>query len=235
MLAEVFSDAKDVRLPLNQEGNMRGFAFVEFHTEADVDTAMEEKQGADVGGRSLFLDYTGSKSKGAKKSGSFGGAPQQRKSFGEAGKTKVLFVKNLSFNLTKESLQEAFDGATTARIATFPDTGKPRGFGFVEFDSPSDATAAFEAMNGTELDGRELKLDYATEQQNSPRPFGGRGGGRGGRGGFDRGGRGGFRGGRGFGGGRGRGGDRGGRGRGGFRGGRGGSTEFKGSRKSFDD
>ena len=58
------------------------FAFVEFHTEADVDTAMEEKQGADVGGRSLFLDYTGSKSKGAKKSGSFGGAPQQRKSFG---------------------------------------------------------------------------------------------------------------------------------------------------------
>ena len=45
----------------------------------------------------------------------------------EAGKTKVLFVKNLSFNLTKESLAEAFDGATTARIATFPDTGKPRG------------------------------------------------------------------------------------------------------------
>ena len=60
-------------------------------------------------------------------------------------------------------------------------------FGFVEFDSPADASAAFEAMNGTELEGRELKLDYATEQQNSPRPFGGRGGGRGGRGGFDRG------------------------------------------------
>ena len=54
----------------------------------------------------------------------------------------------------------------------------------MEFDSPADATAAFDSMNGTELDGRELKLDYATENQNSP---GGRGGGRGGRGGFDRG------------------------------------------------
>ena len=52
----------------------------------------------------------------------------------------------------------------------------------MEFDSPADASAAFEAMNGTELEGRELKLDYATEQQG-----GGRGGGRGGRGGFDRG------------------------------------------------
>ena len=58
------------------------FAFVEFHAETDVDTAMEDKQGTDVGGRSIFLDYTGSKSKGVKKAGSFGGAPQQRKSFG---------------------------------------------------------------------------------------------------------------------------------------------------------
>ena len=70
------------------------FAFIEFNTEADVDTAMEEKQGTDLGGRSLFLDYTGSKSKGAKKSGSFGGAPpQQRKSFGgELGDVVLMLL-----------------------------------------------------------------------------------------------------------------------------------------------
>ena len=45
----------------------------------------------------------------------------------EPGKTKVLFVKNLSYNLTQETLAGAFEGATTARIATFPDTGKSRG------------------------------------------------------------------------------------------------------------
>ncbi len=45
----------------------------------------------------------------------------------EPGKTKVLFVKNLSFDTTIDSLQAAFDGATTARIATDRDTGKSKG------------------------------------------------------------------------------------------------------------
>ena len=47
--------------------------------------------------------------------------------FAEAGETKVLFVKNLSYSTTKESLESAFDGCKCARIATFSDTGKPRG------------------------------------------------------------------------------------------------------------
>lgn len=66
------------------------FAFIEFNSEADVDTAMEEKQGTDLEGKSLFLDYTGSKSKGAKKTNTFGGTPQQRKSFGgKLGRTSA--------------------------------------------------------------------------------------------------------------------------------------------------
>ena len=46
---------------------------------------------------------------------------------GERGSSNVLFVKNLSFNLDEESLKDAFPNATTARIAKFPDTQKPKG------------------------------------------------------------------------------------------------------------
>jgi nucleolin len=115
----------------------------------------------------------------------------------------------------------------------FRETGNPKGFGYVTFQSIDDAKTAFDAMVGAEIAGRPVRLDYAT-----PRPDrsegGGRGGGRGGRGGFNdrgRGGRGGGRGGRGgFG-------DRG--GRGGARGGRGGSTnrggfgDFQGKKQTF--
>ena len=45
----------------------------------------------------------------------------------EAGKTKVLFVKNLSYDTDEDSLRQAFEGCTSARIATFQDSGKPRG------------------------------------------------------------------------------------------------------------
>jgi len=113
------------------------------------------------------------------------------------------------------------------------DSGNPKGFGYVTFDSIDGAKAGYEAMKGQEIAGRPVRLDYAT-----PKPDrgagGGRGGGRGGRGGFNDRGRGGGRGG--ARGGRGGFGDR---GRGGARGGRGGSTnrggfgDFQGKKQTF--
>ncbi len=47
--------------------------------------------------------------------------------YSEPGKTKVLFVKNLSFDITIDELRDFFDGATNARIATYPDSGKSKG------------------------------------------------------------------------------------------------------------
>lgn len=127
------------------------------------------------------------------------------------------------------------------RLPTDRETGAPKGFGYVTFSSVDEAKVAFDAMQGADLAGRSLRLDYSQPRPNngdSP-ARGGRGGG--GRGGFgDRGGRGSF-GGRGGGGGRGGFGDRGGRGagRGGSRGGRGGSTnrggfgDFSGKKTTF--
>lgn len=253
-----FPGVTEIRMPKQDDGQIKGFAFLEFATEKEVEAMIEEKQGAEMGGRSLMLDFTGAKSQKPSFGGDRGGGRGGRGgAFGgggsrpgaEAGKTKVLFVKNLSFDTDNDSLRQAFDGATTARVATHQDSGQSRGFGFVEFDSPEQAKDAHEAMQGESVDGRQVTIDYAAERGDGGGRGGGRGGGfRGGRGGGfggDRGGRGG-----GFRGGRGGFGDRGGRGGGGFRGGRGGSRgggrggypqkkdgirEFAGSKKTFDD
>eukprot|EP01101_Sappina_pedata_P008978 TRINITY_DN50_c0_g1_i1.p1 TRINITY_DN50_c0_g1~~TRINITY_DN50_c0_g1_i1.p1 ORF type:complete len:158 (-),score=80.17 TRINITY_DN50_c0_g1_i1:273-746(-) len=148
-----------------------------------------------------------------------------------------LFVGGLSRDTTTEGLTEAFQqhGETVAvRIMFDRDTNQSRGFGFVEFVEESHAKEAAKALDGSELDGRTIRVDFAGDKKagSGGSDRGGRGGFRGGRGGG--GDRGGFRGGRGgfggdrdggrdggFRGGRG-GGDRG--GRGGFRGGRGGRS-----------
>ncbi len=93
--------------------------------------------------------------------------------------TKRLYVGNLSWDTTEDNLRAAFaeDGRTVSDVAimTDRDTGRPRGFGFVEMESSQDAEAAISALDGTELDGRNIKVNEAKERE--PRGGGGRGGG----------------------------------------------------------
>lgn len=93
---------------------------------------------------------------------------------------KRLYVGNLSYDSTDDSLRAAFseDGRTVAdvHIMTDRDTGRPRGFGFVEMGSDGDAQAAIQALDGQMLDGRNIKVNEAQERK--PRASsGGRGGG----------------------------------------------------------
>ncbi|HEX8746438.1 MAG TPA: RNA-binding protein [Pyrinomonadaceae bacterium] len=124
-----------------------------------------------------------------------------------------LYVGNLSFRTTQEDLRELFAQAGTVESASViedRETGRSRGFGFVEMATQEEALAAIEQFNGKDFNGRNLTVNEAR-----PRTEGGGGGGRGGGGGG--GGRGGYGGG---GGGGGRGGSRG--GGGGYGGGGGG-------------
>ncbi len=88
-----------------------------------------------------------------------------------------LYVGNLSFDTTQESLTGAFekDGRQVKEVSIVTDreTGRPRGFAFVEMGNESDAQAAIQAMDGVDLDGRNLKVNEAKERT----PRGGGGGG----------------------------------------------------------
>jgi cold-inducible RNA-binding protein len=108
-----------------------------------------------------------------------------------------LYVGNLSWTTTDESLRMAFsEGGRTVKdvhIMTDRETGRSRGFGFVEMGSKEDADAAIAALDGAELDGRNIKVNEARER--APRPAGGGGGGGGYRSGGGGGGGGGYGGG----------------------------------------
>jgi len=95
-----------------------------------------------------------------------------------------LYVGNLPFSASEETVRELFAqdgrGVSEVKLITDRDTGRPRGFGFVEMGSAQDAESAIASLNGFTMDGRPLTVNEAKE-----RSFGGgRGGGRGG--GFDR-------------------------------------------------
>lgn len=107
---------------------------------------------------------------------------------------KKLYVGNLPYSFDDTALQQEFSRfgtVTSARVITDRDTGRSKGFGFVEMESDDQANTAIEKMNGYEMGGRAINVSEARPQE--PRQGGGGGGFRGGRGGGG-GGRGGFRG-----------------------------------------
>src|SRR5262249_19278323 len=103
-----------------------------------------------------------------------------------------LYIGNLSYNTTEETLRAAFaaDGRTVTEVSIITDreTGRPRGFAFVQMGSPADAEAAIAALDGQQLDGRTLRVSEARDrkQAGGGRGFGGSRGDRDGRGGGDR-------------------------------------------------
>ena len=94
---------------------------------------------------------------------------------------KKLFVGGLSWDTTDDGLRQAFASygeITEAKVITDRDTGRSRGFGFVTFAQDDDAKTAISKMDGTNLDGKTIKVSEA--QEKSPRGGGRSGGGFGG-------------------------------------------------------
>ncbi|HTE21732.1 MAG TPA: RNA-binding protein [Candidatus Limnocylindria bacterium] len=92
-----------------------------------------------------------------------------------------LFVGGLPFSTTDEELSELFSAHGTvayAKVITDRETGRSKGFGFVEFESDDEGKAAEKAMNGTEISGRSITVNEARPREERPRrDFGGGGGG----------------------------------------------------------
>ncbi|KAF2480498.1 hypothetical protein BDY17DRAFT_326398 [Neohortaea acidophila] len=222
---ETFGDLKNVRIITDRDsGRSKGYGYVEFNSTEKALEALEAMQGTLLDGRNLRVDFSVPRpardenatpqQRGADRAQKYGDTPKEP--------SATLFVGNVSFDADESMITELFQEYGTinaVRLPTDRETGAIKGFGYVEFSSIDESKAAFEALQGGDLAGRSMRLDYSTPRSNDS-PAGGRGGGRGGRGGFgDRGGRGGFGG---------RGGGRGGFGDRGGRGGRGGGGSFRG-------
>lgn len=103
---------------------------------------------------------------------------------------KKLYVGNLSYSIDKSGLQQLFADhgeVTSAQVISDRETGRSKGFGFVEMGSDQEAQSAIAALNGKNVDGRPLTVNEARPQESRPggrSPYGApRGGGRGGPGG----------------------------------------------------
>lgn len=96
-----------------------------------------------------------------------------------------LYVGNLAFNTTDAELQELFSAhgtVSSAQVITDRDTGRSKGFGFVEMADEAAAQAAIDALNGTQHNGRKITVNEAKPKE--AKSGGGRGGYGGGRGGY---------------------------------------------------
>lgn len=94
-----------------------------------------------------------------------------------------LYVGNLNFSTVESNVEDAFGAYGTVvsvNLISDRETGRPRGFGFVEMSSPEEAAAAREALDGTQLDGRNIRVDEAQDRRSGGGGGGYRGGGGGG-------------------------------------------------------
>lgn len=81
--------------------------------------------------------------------------------------SKKLYVGNLPFSTTEDELRAVFEqhgGVSSVNVITDRDTGRSRGFGFVEMDSDEEAQKAIDSLNGSDFEGRQLKVNVARER-----------------------------------------------------------------------
>jgi len=145
-----------IQMPLDRNtGRSRGFAFVTMSNADEHITAIEGVNEQEVGGRTVYVSESLPKDKVAENKKKYNANKKARAPQG----TKI-YVGNLNFDTTLESLQEAFEAYGEVKDAFIPSDydGNPRGFAFVTMDD-ENALAAIDGLGGTELDGRTLNVN----------------------------------------------------------------------------
>ncbi|KAF9924282.1 hypothetical protein FBU30_005700 [Linnemannia zychae] len=156
----------------NKKGN-KGFAYVDFSSAEGQEAAIKLSE-SELEGRKVLI----------KSSKSFEGRPMVSKTAAQEKSLKqkhsvspTLFVGNLSFQTTREGLHKLFEDAgeiRKVRLATFEDSGKCKGFAYIDYMAPESATAALTDPKKHFLDGRKLNIEYASAEatlKGNPREY----------------------------------------------------------------
>ncbi|KAK8548681.1 hypothetical protein V6N13_054540 [Hibiscus sabdariffa] len=132
-----------------QTGKSRGFAFVTMSTIEDCNTVIQNLDGSQYLGRTLRVNFSDK--------------PKPKEPLYPETEFK-LFVGNLSWSVTSESLTQAFQeygNVVGARVLFDGETGRSRGYGFVSYSTKSEMEAAIQSLDGVELEGRALRVSLA--------------------------------------------------------------------------
>ncbi|XP_054805944.1 31 kDa ribonucleoprotein, chloroplastic [Prosopis cineraria] len=132
-----------------ETGKSRGFAFVTMSSVEDCYTVIENLDGTEYLGRTLRVNFSDK--------------PKPKEPLYPETEHK-LFVGNLSWSVTSESLTKAFQeygNVVGARVLYDGETGRSRGYGFVCYSTKSEMEAALTSLNGVELEGREMRVSLA--------------------------------------------------------------------------
>ncbi|XP_042049924.1 29 kDa ribonucleoprotein A, chloroplastic-like [Salvia splendens] len=161
-------------------GRSRGFAFVVMSSVEEAEAAVEQFNGYEVEGRALRVNsgppppkressFGGSRGRDRERSSygnsSFGGPREGRERFGNTNK---IYVGNLSWdvdNLALESVFSEHGDVQEARVVYDRDSGRSRGFGFVTYSSAEEVNRAVESLDGTELEGRPIRVSPAEDRR----------------------------------------------------------------------
>ncbi|RVW90027.1 29 kDa ribonucleoprotein A, chloroplastic [Vitis vinifera] len=139
----------DVVLYDRDTGRSRGFAFVTMSSVEDCNAVIENLDGSEYGGRTLRVNFSDK--------------PKPKLPLYPETEYK-LFVGNLSWSVTSESLNQVFQeygNVIGARVLYDGETGRSRGYGFVCYSTKAEMDTALESLNGVELEGRAIRISLA--------------------------------------------------------------------------
>lgn len=149
-IVQQYGNPELVEVLYNREtGKSRGFAFVTMSSVEDCNAVIENLDGIEYGGRYLRVN--------------FADKPRTREPLFPETEHK-LFVGNLSWSVTSDSLYQAFQeygSVVGARVLYDGETGKSRGYGFVCYSTRSEMENALASLNGVELEGRAIRVSLA--------------------------------------------------------------------------
>ena len=153
------SDIARVNLPTRGTKN-RGFAYIDFHTEEQLEHALKLSE-SELNGRKILI----------KNSKSYEGRPEKPEgatsTLSKNPPSRILFVGNLSFDTTQDLLQDHFKHCgeiVKIRMATFEDSGKCKGFAFIDFRDVDGPTAALKDRTCKKLINRPLRLEFGEDR-----------------------------------------------------------------------